>query len=200
MSAPEHTARNLLRKAHTAESASAIFKERVLRKPLILRPTSPAPNSQDARQCRRNERIHKQLRSRRKQKPKSLSAKEKRVSGIYDVKKDNRKYEIYVPLHDMWQGYMQEILGLHSQSGMHVTAQSAGSKLASAEFHGAHLRIVRSRCAGMVGLEGIVIRDTKFTFQIITARNELKSVWHCLFPRKIAYVYSHSQTAYHIQI
>ena len=56
-----------------------------------------------------------------------------------------------------------------------VTANSAGSKLASADFHGAEVTIVRSRCVGMVGLAGIVVRDTKFTFQIITNKNELKS-------------------------
>lgn len=56
-----------------------------------------------------------------------------------------------------------------------VSAQSAGSKLASADYHGAELTVVRSRCAGMVGLEGIVVKDTKFTFQIITRKNELKS-------------------------
>lgn len=56
-----------------------------------------------------------------------------------------------------------------------VTAQSAGSKLGSADYHGADIRVIRSRCVGMVGLAGIVVRDTKFTFQVITKKNELKS-------------------------
>lgn len=58
-----------------------------------------------------------------------------------------------------------------------VTAQAAGSKIASADFHGAKLCVVRSKCVSLVGLKGIVVRDTKFTFQIITERNELKSTW-----------------------
>ena len=56
-----------------------------------------------------------------------------------------------------------------------VTANSAGSKLASADYHGAEVTVVRSRCMGMVGLGGIVVRDTKFTFQVVTRKNELKS-------------------------
>lgn len=56
-----------------------------------------------------------------------------------------------------------------------VTAQGAGTKLTSADFHGAKVMVVRSKCVSMVGLRGIVLRDTKFTFQIITQQNELKS-------------------------
>ena len=64
----------------------------------------------------------------------------------------------------------------------YVTANSAGSKLVSADYHGAELLVVRSRCVGMVGLQGIVVRDTKFTFQIITKQNQLKSEWSkCVF-------------------
>lgn len=64
----------------------------------------------------------------------------------------------------------------HGQSS-YVTAQSAGSMLASADYHGAELTVVRSRCVGLVGSRGIVVRDTKFTFQVITEKNELKSMF-----------------------
>lgn len=60
-------------------------------------------------------------------------------------------------------------------TGAYLTAQSAGSKLASADYHGAKIMVVRSRCTSLVGLAGIVVRDTKFTFQIITQKDELKS-------------------------
>ena len=70
---------------------------------------------------------------------------------------------------------MWEILGMKTDERSFVTGDSAGSKLASADFHGAEVTVVRSRCMGTVGLAGIVVRDTKFTFQIITKKNELKS-------------------------
>lgn len=70
---------------------------------------------------------------------------------------------------------MWEILGMKEGERAYVTATNAGSKLASADYHGAELLVVRSRCVGMVGLKGIVVRDTKFTFQIITRQDQLKS-------------------------
>ena len=75
----------------------------------------------------------------------------------------------------MWLGYMREILGIKEGERFYMTAQSAGSKLASADFHGAEVTVVRSRAIGMLGLKGIVVKDTRFTFQVITTRNELKS-------------------------
>lgn len=175
MSSTIHPAHTILLQAHTPEAASAIFTDKVLHKPLHLRPTSPDPTSQDARATRRLQRLHKKEKLQRRRKVKPLSAKEKRISGIYDIPDAVKKYEIFVPLHRMWVGYMWEILGMKEGGKGFVSAQSAGSKLASADYHGAELTVVRSRCAGMVGLEGIVVKDTKFTFQIITRKNELKS-------------------------
>jgi len=83
----------------------------------------------------------------------------------------------------MWVEYMWEVLGMKEGQKSYVTAQSAGSLLGSADYHGADLMVVRSRCVGMVGLRGIVVRDTKFTFQVITNKNELKSMF--LAPRLI---------------
>lgn len=104
-----------------------------------------------------------------------MSAKEKRISGIYDIPKEQQKHEIYEPLHALWVGYMWEILGMSEGRKSHVTAQDAGAKLVSADYHGAEISVVRSRCVGMVGLKGIVVRDTKFTFQIVTKKDQLKS-------------------------
>ena len=171
----EHVAQTLLNQAHPPITAAAIFTEKVLHKPLRLRPTSPDPSSQDARAKRRLHRLRKEEKAKRRRKPKPLSAKEKRRTGIYDIQDDAKKYEIYEPLHQMWIGYMWEILGMVQSESSYLTAQSAGSKLASADFHGAELTVTRSRCVGLVGLEGIVVRDTKFTFQVVTKKNELKS-------------------------
>lgn len=177
----KHPAHALLSKAHPPSTADTIFTDKVLHKPLHLRPTSPDPTSQDARAQRRLKRLRKSEHKLRHQKPKPLSAKEKRVSGIYDIPKEHQKYSIYVPLHEMWTKYMWEILGLKEGHKSFVTPKNAGPMLTSADYHGSKLRVVRSKCTSTVGLEGIVVRDTKFTFQIITAKNELKSM--CFVPQ-----------------
>ena len=87
---------------------------------------------------------------------------------------------------------MRGILDLKDQSqsqsqsypgavGPRVTPQSHGSKLVSADFHGAMLEVVRSRCPGRVGIKGIVVRDTKFTFVLVTVDNEVKSEYSVVF-------------------
>ncbi|SLM40283.1 ribonuclease p complex subunit [Lasallia pustulata] len=173
-----HIARTLLSRAHPPTTANTIFTTKVLQKPLHLRPTSPDSTSQDARTQRRLLRLRKTAHANRKQKPRPLSAKEKRALGVYDIPASARKYDLYVSLHKLWVGYMWEILGLKEGEarGGYVTVQGQGSKLASADFHGAEVQVVRSRCVGRVGCEGIVVKDTKFTFEVITKNNELKTI------------------------
>ena len=177
MTHPKHIAHDLLSEAHPPDTASALFTDKVLHKPLHVLPSSRDPTSQDARAQRRLQRLRRDDKKQGRNKVKRLSAKEKRQSGIYDIPDTAKKYEIYVPLNRLWVGYMWEILGMKEGEQAFVTANNSGSKLASADYHGAELMVVRSRCVNMVGLTGIVVRDTKFTFQIITKGNELKSMW-----------------------
>ncbi|KAF7158270.1 hypothetical protein CNMCM5623_003039 [Aspergillus felis] len=168
-----HIARELLARAHSPDTAEQLFTERIKQKPLYLRPTSPTPA--DNRERRRLHRIRKKEYFLRKQKPKPLSAREKRISGLYDLPKEECKYSIFKELHKLWVGYMQEILDLRVRQAP-ITPQSHGSKLVTADFHGAEVEVVRSRCSGRVGVKGIVVRDTKFTFMIVTEKDEVKTI------------------------
>jgi ribonuclease P protein subunit POP4 len=177
-SSQNHIAHELLLRAHSPDTAAQLFTERIKQKPLFLRPTSPTPA--DNRSRRRLQRLRKKEYFYRKQKPRPLSAKEKRISGVYEIPKEECKYEIFKGLHQMWVEYMQEVLDLKDRSsssrgGSVVTALSHGSKLASADFHGAEIEVVRSRCASRVGMKGIVVRDKKFTFVVVTEKDEAKS-------------------------
>ncbi|KAF2168835.1 hypothetical protein M409DRAFT_20850 [Zasmidium cellare ATCC 36951] len=171
----EHIAEELLQRAHETEQASTIFREKIKLRPLHLRPTSPDPKL-NARSKRQYDRLQKTKAERRSNKPKPLSAKQKRALCIYDFPKEQRKYAIYEPLHRMWCGYMREILGLKDGKQQPLNPNNAGPFLVSADYHGAVMEIVRSRCVSRVGLKGIVVKDTKFTFEMITAKNELKTV------------------------
>ncbi|KAJ5654120.1 hypothetical protein N7520_011348 [Penicillium odoratum] len=170
----QHIAHTLLARAHSPDTAAQQFTERVKQKPLYLRPTSPS--AQDNRSRRRLHRLRKKEYFVRHQRPRPLSAREKRTSGLYDLPKDECKHAIFKGLHALWVGYMQEVLDLKSEgrSGL-VTPASHGAKLVSADFHGAEVEVVRSRCASRVGVKGIVARDTKFTFEVVTEKDELKS-------------------------
>lgn len=52
------------------------------------------------------------------------------------------------------------------------------SLIHKSDFHGAIIKVVRSKCSTMVGHKGIVILDTKGTFNIIGKDNVLKSKFH----------------------
>ncbi|KAI9825356.1 MAG: hypothetical protein M1826_007034 [Phylliscum demangeonii] len=165
-----HIALELLAHAFSKDEANRIFTEKVKQKPLLLRPTDLG--AANAREVRRRERARKLAERKRSLKPKPLSAKEKRTLKIHDIPAEARRYALYEPLHRMWIGYIQEVL---ADGGMPVTPAVA-ARLASADFHGAELEVVRARCVGRVGLKGIVVKDTKFTFELVTPKNEVKVV------------------------
>lgn len=171
----ENIAELLLKRAHSPDTASTILRERVKQRPLLLRPTSPDPKL-NARSKRQYERLQKAKTKRKSNKPKPLSAKQKRALCIYDIPKEQQKYAIYEPLHRMWCGYMREILGLSDGKREYVDANSAGQMLVSADYHGVLVEVVRSRCTSRVGLKGIVVKDTKLTFELVTERDEVKTV------------------------
>ncbi|RDW69410.1 hypothetical protein BP6252_08430 [Coleophoma cylindrospora] len=162
-------AAQLLERAHSPTSAERILLEKVKQRPLHLKPTEP----NNAQQKRRAERLRKQLSHKKKQKPKPLSSREKRGMCLYEIPKEHQKYEIYAGLHNLWVGYMHEILNLDAQT--YVVGNDM-AKLCSADFHGAEVEVVRSRCVSRVGVKGIVVKDTRFTFEIITPGNALKTV------------------------
>lgn len=165
----------LLARAHPPSVAESHYTERVAKRPLYVRATSPVPSARAVRRRALNERKEK-ARKRSKLKPRPLSAAKKRALGLLEIPKDQQKYAIYEGLHGLWLGYMRDVLGLSAAGRTSVTAQSSGQILASADMHGAILEVVRSRCVSRVGLKGIVVRDTKFTFELITERNIVKAI------------------------
>ena len=170
---PSPIAQELLSRAFSPETAESIFTERVRKRPLLLRPT--INDVSDGREARRRARAESRAsHAKALPKPKPLTAREIRASNIYKIPAEARKYEIYKPLHTLWQGYIQEVLG--GASSLPINATTAG-RLCSADFHGAEVEVVRSRCVGRVGLKGIVLKDTKFTFEIITSADIIKSMW-----------------------
>lgn len=161
----------LLARAHSPTTAERIYSDKIQHRPLFLRPTSPPPQT-TARQARRKERERKAKERKKALKPKPLSAKQRRKLGLYDVPREGQKYATFVPLHNLWLGYIREILGTEIYTG----GQGAASKLSSADMHGAEVEVVRSGCVGRVGIKGIVTRDARFVFEIITHKNKVKSV------------------------
>ncbi|KAI1360834.1 RNase P/MRP, p29 subunit [Xylaria arbuscula] len=158
---------NLLRRAHSPDSVNRIYSDKIQHRPLFLRPTSPPPSN--ARDARRKARHQREKRA-KALKPEPLSARERRRRQLYRLPKEGRTYAIFAPLHTLWVGYIREILG----GELYNAGQGAAAKLSAADFHGAELEVSRSRCPSRVGVRGIVVKDTRFTFEVITPQNLVK--------------------------
>ncbi len=169
--AKESVAKALLARAHSPDTANQIFTNKILYREILLRPSSP--EREDARDVRRRRRKREQTQERANAPhPKPLSARERRRKGFYDVPRDGQKYHIFEPLHSLWLGYAREVLG----SGLYSGGPQAAARMVTADFHGAEVEVVRSQCVSRVGLKGIVIKDSKFVFEIITRKDRVKIV------------------------
>ncbi|KAI0150686.1 RNase P/MRP, p29 subunit [Xylariaceae sp. FL1272] len=160
---------DLLRRAHSPDSTNRIYSEKIQYRPLLLKPSSPPPsNARDARRKARqeNNRRAKAL------KPKPLSSRQRRTLGLHDLPKAGTKYDTFVPLNNLWLGYIREILGTE----LHAGGPGSAAKLASADFHGAEIEVSRSQCPSRVGVRGIVIKDSRFTFQVVTPQHKVKTL------------------------
>jgi ribonuclease P protein subunit POP4 len=98
------------------------------------------------------------------------------------VRKEDARWEVYRGLRALWWGYMRELLGVKVRGegeggdrGAFVEARTVGPMVASADFHGAEVKVVRARCVDRVGIRGVVVRDTKFCFEVVTRKDEVKS-------------------------
>ena len=167
---PSQPTRDLLAKAHPPDAVDRIFSEKIEHRTLHLKPSSPPPQTINARAARRKKR--QLAKEKKKQKPAPLSARERRRLGLHDIPRQGQSYAIYEPLNKLWMGYIQEVLG----GDVFVGGAGAAAKLSSAEFHGAKVEVVRSHCPGRVGIAGIVVRDRKYIMEIITKKNTIKMV------------------------
>jgi len=71
----------------------------------------------------------------------------------------------------LWNEYISEII---SPKG--PTTTSDGPTLLKADYHGAYITIEDCRCKSRVGLQGICLKETKNTFEIITTENRLLKI------------------------
>lgn len=170
---------DLLSRAHSPDTAARIYADKIQHRPLFVKPSSPPPP--DARDVRRRARREKQQQRKKTLKPKPLSARQRRALGLHDIPKKKKgeeeggcRYAVFEPLHRLWLGYVREILAGGEE--LYAGGQGAAAKLCAADFHGALVEVVRSRCPSRVGLRGIVVKDSRFVFEIVTEGDQVKVV------------------------
>ncbi|XP_076011633.1 ribonuclease P protein subunit p29 isoform X2 [Genypterus blacodes] len=108
---------------------------------------------------------------RNSKKAKGLNARQKREMKVFQIKPEQQRYDLFLPLHELWTQYVVDLCnGLKPSSNPQVIQQ----KLLKADFHGAIITVVRSKCPSYVGTTGIIVQELKHIFKIITKEDKLK--------------------------
>lgn len=99
--------------------------------------------------------------------------------GGWQLEKEAERFDLFVPLHRLWMGYMSELLGLAPSSehpGRMPNSASMHPKLVKADLHGSLLTVRQSRNPCLVGLSGIVLYESENAFRVITKINQVKLI------------------------
>lgn len=111
----------------------------------------------------------KALNKNSKRSKKRMSMKQHKKFGSLTLPDDSRNFEIYKPMHEMWKGYITQLL-------KNVGNNQFAQRLLSADLHGAIVLVVQSKIVSLIGASGIMIRETAETFSVISADNKLHVV------------------------
>ncbi|KAH7929228.1 RNase P/MRP, p29 subunit [Leucogyrophana mollusca] len=113
----------------------------------------------------------------------ALKRRDAERKGLWKLEKGLEKFDSFVPLHQLWMGYMSELLGLSfspldALPGSEAMPNAAGmhAKLVKADFHGSIITVRRSKNPCLVGLSGIVIHETENAFKVVTKKDLLKLI------------------------
>ncbi|KAJ7607557.1 Rof/RNase P-like protein, partial [Roridomyces roridus] len=103
----------------------------------------------------------------------------RRERGLWGFDESQARFELFLPLHHLWMGYMSELLGLPRPGSGAPRAPSGAAvhpKLLKADFHGSIMTVYQSKNTATIGLWGIVIHETEGTFKVVTKENKLKVI------------------------
>merc|ERR1712018_807165 len=85
--------------------------------------------------------------NRKATKRKRLTCKEKRKLKLFKLDKEEQEYELYLPLHKLWQDYARDLLQLDK---INLKNQmEAANKLLKADYHGAEITVIASLCPSL---------------------------------------------------
>ncbi|KAI7997089.1 Ribonuclease P protein subunit p29 [Camellia lanceoleosa] len=114
------------------------------------------------------------LKTHSKRSKKHMSMKQHKKCGTLDLPQELHNFDIFKPMHEMWKGYMVQLL-------KNVGENQLTKCLLTADLHGAMILVVQCKIAAFTGVSGIMIRETEETFGIITQDNKFRVV-----PKKLS--------------
>ena len=99
------------------------------------------------------------------------SKKAVKISKIFDTSSEKFVFKELVPMHELWKEYMKALISQEK-----VDPATLLAKVLKADFHGALISVFKAKNKCLVGVEGIVIKETQKAFYIVNAKDEQKTV------------------------
>jgi len=117
-----------------------------------------------------------------KKKRKRLTRGEINKLDLYKIPPDKQKYANFLPLNKIWEEYIKSFW-LPPKFLSYEKIMKADDRLLRADYHGASISVAQSKCSSYVGIQGIVVKETKKMFTLITESDELKAIpkQECIF-------------------
>ncbi|XVF76500.1 hypothetical protein PTKIN_Ptkin13bG0271200 [Pterospermum kingtungense] len=109
------------------------------------------------------------LKNHSKRSKRHMSMKQLKKSGVFKLPQPIQKFDTFKPMHEMWKGYMNQLLKV---TGKNQLAQC----LIGADLHGALILVAECKITSFTGVNGIMIRETAETFGIITQDDKFRVV------------------------
>lgn len=114
---------------------------------------------------------------------KRMTGQEKRKLGLHRVDRYNKTFEMFLPINDMWKKYAEDLLGINyflehgwKAEDRDTRTEAMQNRVRKIDYFGCFLRVTKSRCSEYVGIQGIVIRETKNTFVLIRPDDVVRTI------------------------
>ncbi|CUV04918.1 unnamed protein product [Cryptosporidium hominis] len=120
---------------------------------------------------------------------KKLSHKVFKNEGFFDIAREIKlrklSYSHFIPLHQLWKQYIKGLIESNSvHSGANGAMRTRGGiklsqlsqNLSQADLHGSMISVISSRNKSCVNIQGIVVKETKETFVIISADDKVRTI------------------------
>lgn len=104
-----------------------------------------------------------------KRSKKRMSMKQHKKNGTLELSKELHKFEFFKPMHDIWKGYVMQLL-------KNIGKNQLAPCLLNADLHGAIIQVAECKTEAFTGMGGIMIRETGETFGIVTENGKFRVV------------------------
>ena len=89
---------------------------------------------------------------------------------IKSLKKEKLNYEELLSMNKLWQDYIKDLMNNSNNE------ENILSKMLKADLHGAILTVINSTNKNNIGINGIVLFESRRTFNLLNKKNEIKTI------------------------